>query len=167
MNRTVSAALFFLLSILLLPGLKTYTFRSSLAGVAQAQTLNAPELPRVYIDTTYVAPTGNTINVRQGDNLQTALNQAQPGDTILLQSGAIFVAPSGGFQLPAKSNPNNSWIVITTSAPSNLPPPGFRVGPQDAASMPKILSPNASAALATQTGAGAVNASYWRIIGVE
>jgi PKD repeat protein len=166
MKRLVSAALLTLLMLFLI-AIISHNPRLSPVGVAQAQTSSLPELPRVFIDTTFTAPTGNTINVRSGDNLQSALNLAQPGDTLLLQSGATFVAPSGGFVLPAKSNPNNKWIVMRASDMSNLPPPGFRVGPQDAASMPKILSSNAVAALTTQTGAGAVNASYWRIIGVE
>src|ERR1044071_5424910 len=102
MNRIVSAALLFFLSLLSFTGLISYTSKLNVTGVAQAQTSSAAELPRVYIDTTYVAPTGNTINVPSGGNLQSALNLARPGDTIVLQSGAIFVAPAGGFTLPAK-----------------------------------------------------------------
>src|SRR5215831_9903523 len=53
-------------------------------------TAGAPELPRVFLDTTYRAPTGNTIRVAAGQNVQAAINQAQPGDVIMLQAGATF-----------------------------------------------------------------------------
>ena len=44
----------------------------------------APEPPRVFLDTTLVAPTGTTITVSAGGDLQAALNAAQPGDVITL-----------------------------------------------------------------------------------
>jgi len=46
-----------------------------------------------------------TIVVPSGGDLQAALNAAQYGDTIILQAGATFKAPSAGqaFVLPAKS----------------------------------------------------------------
>ena len=49
-----------------------------------------PTLPQKYIDTTYSPPSGNTITVNAGGNLQTALNNANLGDTIVLQAGATF-----------------------------------------------------------------------------
>ena len=132
-----------------------------------AQAANEPQPPRVFLDTTYIPPTGNTINVPAGGNLQTAINQAQPGDEIVLTAGATYVAPSGGFILPPKNNPSNRWIIIRSSALANLPPAGTRVSPADAGSMPKVLSSNAYAALATQTGAGTGNVAFWRIVGIE
>src|SRR5919109_1173848 len=82
-----------------------------------------PELPRVFVDTTLVAPTGNTIAVAAGGDLQAALDAAQPGDVITLQAGATFTGP---FTLPKKSG--SGWIVIRTSAPdAQLPPPGTRI----------------------------------------
>ena len=61
-----------------------------------------------------------------GEDFQTALNTARPGDVITLEAGATFVGP---FTLPNK--PGADWIVIRTSAPDgNLPPPGTRVGAQ-------------------------------------
>jgi len=50
-------------------------------------------------------------------DLQTALDAAQPGDTILLRAGETFV---GHFRLPAKSNPSGAYIVVRSDA-------GFRV----------------------------------------
>ena len=128
---------------------------------------NGVALPAVWVDTTMPASSGAVYNVASGGDLQAALNQARPGDTIMLQAGATFVAPSGGFVLPPKNNPNQLWVTVRTSAGTNLPAPGVRVGPENAPSMPKILSPDTGAALATETGAGAGTVAYWRIIGVE
>src|SRR5690349_1642692 len=84
-----------------------------------------PEPPRVFLDTTYVAPAGKTINVTASDDVQAAINKAQPGDVIKLQAGATF---TGNFRLPNKSG--SDWIVIRSSAPdADLPPPGTRVTP--------------------------------------
>jgi hypothetical protein len=49
-----------------------------------------PEPPRVFLDTTYVTPAGKTINVAAGGAVQAAIDQAQPGDVIMLQAGATF-----------------------------------------------------------------------------
>ena len=52
----------------------------------------SPELPRVFLDTTLVPPTGKTIAVAGGGDVQAALNVAQPGDVITLEAGATFTA---------------------------------------------------------------------------
>jgi hypothetical protein len=62
-----------------------------------------PELPRVFLETTYQAPSGRTINVPAGGDLQAAIYNAQPGDMITLQAGATF---TGNFVLPNKSGNN-------------------------------------------------------------
>jgi hypothetical protein len=54
-------------------------------------------LPQAYVDTTYPQQNGNTVAVNAGGSLQAALNDAQPGDTIVLQAGATFRGP---FTLP-------------------------------------------------------------------
>src|SRR5262250_3095991 len=86
---------------------------------ASAQSGSAPEAPRVYLNTDYTPPTGRTIAVAAGGDFQGALNQAQPGDVITLQAGAIF---TGNFTLPNKSGSGQSgqsgqsgWIVIRSS----------------------------------------------------
>src|SRR5215468_9455558 len=78
----------------------------------QALASGDPEPPRVYLNTAYVAPTGRSINVNAGGNLQSALDQALPGDVIVIQAGATF---TGNFTLPNKSG--TGWITVRTSTP--------------------------------------------------
>src|SRR5262247_5452 len=108
-----------------------------------------PEAPRVYLNTDYVAPTGQTIAVNVGGDLQSALNQAQPGDVILLQAGATF---TGNFVLPNKTG--TDWIIIRSSAAdADLSPPGTRVTPAKSAFMPKLISPNSEPVVYTNGAA--------------
>src|SRR5262245_31835534 len=76
-----------------------------------------PEPPRVYLNTDYVAPTGQTITVNAGGDLQSAIDQAQPGDVVELQAGATF---TGNFVLPNKTG--TGWVTVRASTPdANLP----------------------------------------------
>jgi hypothetical protein len=87
------------------------------------------ELPRVYIQSTVsdTPASGAVTLVPSGGNLQTALNNANCGDTIQLQAGASF---TGIFTFPAKSCSDSNWIIVRTSAPdSSLPPEGTRLTP--------------------------------------
>ena len=97
------------------------------------------------------------INVPAGGNLQTALNSAQPGDTVTLAAGATYV----GHFYPG-SNPGPQWITIQSSAMSSLPAPGNRVSNTQSAAMPKLMSPDGAAVLQFTSGA-----NYYHIIGVE
>ncbi len=128
-----------------------------------AETLPAvePELPRDSVDVTWVAPTGRTINVRQGDNLQSALQSAKRGDEVVIEAGAEF---RGHFQLPAKpGEPSDGWITVRTSALDQLPPAGTRIDPaQHSALMPKLITNDDRPALYTEDAA-----SGWRIVGIE
>ncbi len=87
------------------------------------------QLPLVYLQTSMAdtpAP-GAIVPVNAGADLQTALNNANCGDTLQLQAGAVF---SGRFELPAKSCDDQHWIIIRTSSPdSALPPEGTRMNP--------------------------------------
>jgi hypothetical protein len=87
------------------------------------------ELPRTTVQST-LADTparGSTITVQAGASLQTALNNANCGDIIQLQAGAIF---SGSFTLPAKNCDDADWIIIRSSAPdASLPAEGTRITP--------------------------------------
>ena len=58
------------------------------------------------------------------DDLQRAIDEAQPGDTILLRGGETYV---GHFILPVKDNPAGLDIVIRSDASS--PQPGVRLVP--------------------------------------
>src|SRR5437879_5833717 len=108
--------------------------RPALLPAANASVL--PERPRVILDTTYVPPTGRTLAVLAGGDLQAALNAAVGGDVITLQAGATF---SGPFTLPNKSG--TGWIIVRTSAAdSTLPPPGTRItGAYAGPALPKIV----------------------------
>src|SRR5881409_4429947 len=118
----------------------------------------APEPPRVFLDTTLVAPTGTTITVPAGGDFQAALNAAQPGDVITLQAGATFQGP---FTLPNKAGAG--WITVRTSAPdSSLPAPGTRATPAHAAVMPKVVV-GGDVGGAIRTAAGA---HHFRFIGL-
>jgi hypothetical protein len=94
------------------------------------------------------------LTVNAGGDLQAAINAAQPGDTILVQAGAVF---TGNFTLPAKGG--TAFITIRSSAPDgSLPAAGVRITPSYAGLLPKIRSTQHGAAFVT---AGA--ASYWRL----
>src|SRR5256714_1283227 len=102
-----------------------------------------------------------SINVKAGDNFQSALDRARPGDTIMLEAGATF---RGAFKLPNKPGAT-AFITIRSSAPdSQLPAPGERLDPaRYAAVLPKVVSGEAGApAVATAPGA-----HHYRFVGVE
>src|SRR5215469_7348231 len=121
---------------------------------ALAAALPAP--PQTF-DSSYVAPTGARLNVVAGGNLQTALNNAKPGDTIVLPAGATFRGP---FTLPNKSG--SGWIYVVSSRLAYLPPPGTRVSPANATNMPKIVAPNGLNALNT-----VAYSHHFRFVGIE
>src|SRR5215208_184164 len=137
MKRTLHAAGLVLLAVVLgtdmIPGRFSARLASStrLAFTAQAQSVNDPEPPRILLDTTYIPPTGGSIIVGAGGDIQAALNQAQPGDEIVIQAGATFVAPADGFIIPPKTNPDSKWITIRSSNPAGLPVAGTRVNPSN------------------------------------
>jgi hypothetical protein len=95
--------------------------------------------------------------VPPGGDFQAALNEAQPGDTIVLQAGATYV---GDFTLPNKTG--NGYITVETSALSSLPPANARVSPADAQYMPKLESRSVTPSLLAVNGA-----HDYRFIGIE
>ena len=118
----------------------------------------APALPQSYVNTAPVPVTGTSIVVPAGGNFQAALDAAQPGDEIVLAAGATY---SGNFELRNKSG--TGWITIRGSAPaSSLPAPGTRMTPAYASALPKIVTPNAMSAIATNLGA-----HHYRFVAVE
>ena len=98
--------------------------------------------------------------VSSSEDFQASLIDANPGDVITLQAGAVL---RGNFFLPEKSpNSESEWIVIRSSAADMLPQEGVRVTPAHAAMMPKLESPNSEPALATRSGA-----NHYRFEGIE
>jgi len=97
-----------------------------------------------------------TITVPAGGDLQAALTNAQPGDTIALAPGATY---TGNFTLPRKAG--STFITLETRG-DGLPGEGVRISPAAAASLAKLRSPSNMPALQTAEGA-----HHWRIVGVE
>ena len=121
--------------------------------------IDPPALPTTYLNTTYVPGSGTTWTVNAGGNFQTALNNAQLGDTIVVQAGATF---TGNFTLPNKTT-GSGWITVRSSASdSDLPVAGKRITPAHSSLMPKIVSANSAYALSTTNGA-----HHYRFIGIE
>jgi len=117
------------------------------------------QLPLTYIDTTFNLPSGVTWAAHTNSDLSNALKSSLPGDIIILDAGATY---SGNFTLPVKSNPNNRWIYIVSSALASLPAPGTRVGVADAVNMPKIVATGVTAPLTLPPGA-----NHYRLAGLE
>jgi hypothetical protein len=101
--------------------------------------------------------TGQTRRIPASGNLQEALDLAKPGDTVVLEAGAPYL---GHFILPSKAG--SSFITITTSALTSLPPEGVRIGPPQASYMPKLVSPDQQPALAAASGA-----HHYKLVGIE
>ncbi len=98
---------------------------------------------------------GSTISVGPGGDLQAAIDAARPGDTILLQPGAVY---EGGLMLPAKGG--SDYITIRSAAPdASLPPDGVRITPDYAPLLPKIQG-GAAGLPAIMTDLGA---HHWRL----
>ncbi len=126
---------------------------SSVAGRAAPAP---PALPRVLLDTAWQRPSGMSLSVNGGGDLQNALDIAQYGDEIVLEAGATF---SGNFLLRQKSG--TGWITIRSSNLDSMPE-GTRVGPSFAGSMAKIVTPNSSPVFAAEPGAHG-----YRLAGLE
>jgi hypothetical protein len=129
--------------------------------------INTPQLPdpnkiaEVERYLSYTHSNSNcTVTLRQGDNLQAALNSATPGDVICLEAGAVF---DGNYILPVKNNPNNKFITIVSTRANELPD-GLRVGPADKSKMAKITYTGGSN---QPTIKAPPKASYYRFVGVE
>src|SRR2546428_726278 len=142
-----------------LPALLIVSAAAMLIGQVRsvAEAAVFPELPRVYLDTTYALPTGPTITVPPGGDFRAALNPAHPGSVIVLTAGATY---AGNFTLPNKTG--TGWIYIQSSALSSLPAPGTRVSPAQASLMPRLLDTSGNPALQTATAA-----HHYRLIGTE
>ena len=152
------------------------------SGPAPSDRFDGPaELPRVLVKSS-VADTpapGRVRMVKQGDNLQQAINDASCGDTLKLQAGAVF---QGLVQIPAKSCDDAHWIVLRTSTPDDsLPAEGTRLTPCYAgvASLPgrpdfhctTVTNVLARIEFAGKAGSGPLmflpGANHYRFLGLE
>lgn len=111
------------------------------------------EEPRLWVDTKWVEPTGKKLYVDPSQNLQDAFDYAGPGDTIVLQPGAIY---KGNFLLSKKTD----YVYVTTDGFDIKP--GNRARPEDAPKMAKIVTGSPYPILKTKH-----LASYWRFVGIE
>ena len=82
--------------------------------------------PSATVDTAMAEPSGRTIAVPSGGDLQTALDNAKPGDVVTLEPGAVYRGP---FTLPKKSG--SGWIVIRPAG-DGIPRAGTRIDPGQA-----------------------------------
>src|SRR6202795_767812 len=120
---------------------------------------------------------GTVTQISTHSKLQTALDNASCGDTLVLQAGQTYP----GFTLPAKNCDANHYITIRSSAlGAGLPPEGVRATPCNAgvASLPgrpdlscastsNVMArvaglPKASHIINTDPGA-----NYYRLVGLE
>jgi hypothetical protein len=100
----------------------------------------------------FVATPGATIQVPAGGDLQAAIDRASPGDTIVLEPGAVYTGP---FTLPEK--PGSAFITITTRGPA-IVAEGQRIGADAAAHLAVLRAPSGESAIRTSPGA-----HHWRL----
>lgn len=94
------------------------------------------------------APQTNVVTVSTGEDLQSVLDAARPGDSIRLQAGAKFV---GHFVLRSKGATATTPIIIRSTADASLFPTG-RISPAYSSQMPKLKSPDSLPVLTTDPG---------------
>ena len=131
-------------------------YRSPVAqGVSPVESAAVAQLPRATVDTREPHTNGRTIHVAAGESLQSAIDEAAPGDRITLDAGATYEGP-----LRLRKKDGDAWIVIASTRLRDLPA-GKRVMPSQARSMPKIVASSKSAII-SDTGA-----HHYRFEGIE
>ncbi len=105
------------------------------------------------------------IKVKAGGDLQAAINQAQYGDTIILDTGEVYESPKGKpFVLPDKgagTGTDSDYITIRSSSVLSLPE-NERVTPKSASLMAKVVA-NASPTLFELKK----SAHHYKFVGLE
>ena len=101
-----------------------------------------------------------------GDALQAALNNAQLGDTIILQAGTTYKTSTtgghgAGFTLRNKTT-GTGWITIQSSAAAQLPE-GVRVTPADAPKLARLTTRGSNVSVINT----ATSAHHYKFIGIE
>jgi hypothetical protein len=99
--------------------------------------------------------------------VQTSIDDAQPGDTIRLEAGKTFaVTGIYGLMLKRKTQGWGESITITTTEAAQLPEPGTRITPAYAPLLPTIMAAQAPfAAMTTENGPSP--AENYRLIGLR
>ena len=117
-----------------------------------------------------VTCSSETCTRAESDQYQTALNEAQLGDTIQLEAGRTFPAWGPyGFQHPYKGS-GSGYLTITTTEEARLPSEGTRITPTYNPLLPTIQAAwvNSFAAPAVTFQAGTPNAAeHYRFVGVR
>jgi len=106
--------------------------------------------------------TASTISVPAGGDLQAALQQAQPGDTIVLAPGAVY---TGNFTLPNKGG-STATITLRTNGDSGLPAAGQRIGPSNSPQLAKLKHTGNAPVISTAPGAHNWTVMLLEIVGV-
>lgn len=114
-------------------------------------------LPAVSVDVSMPRQMGRTISVPPHGDLQSVINGANCGDTIVLPAGSTF---TGNFTVPNKSC--KGWVLLESSAIASLPF-GTRVTPASIANMATLVTDKISTSV-FRFAAGAHN---FRFIGLE
>ena len=100
---------------------------------------------------------GSVLRLDRNGDFQRALNEARPGDTIVLEAGAVYEGP---FTLPVKTG--SEYIIIQSSRVSELPE-GVRVSPSQSALFAKLHSAeNGSPVVKT-----VARAHHYKFVGIE
>ena len=120
---------------------------------------------------------GAVIPVPAGSSLSTAINNANCGDTLVLQAGQTY----SGFSLPAKNCDAGHYITLVSSAANaGLPPEGTRATPcyagvsalpgrpnLNCTSTAKVMAKIAGLAARSNIISNADGANYYRFVGLE
>jgi hypothetical protein len=127
----------------------------SVSGIVAAQ----PATPQITPAYGPLPAASRVVRVAAGGNLQAALDNALPGDAILLAPGARF---TGNFVLRNKNlaSPCSAWITVRTDA--TAPALGQRTTPTTAAGFAKLVTTDIRPALRTEP-----KASCYRVSGLE
>ena len=100
---------------------------------------------------------GPILKLERNGDLQAALDQARPGDTIVLEAGAVYKGP---ISLPVKSG--SDFITIQSSRANDLPE-GVRVSPSQSQLFAKVQSAtNGEPIVKTKPGA-----HHYKFVGIE
>ena len=118
--------------------------------------------------TPYPQNTRPAIVVRNGAELQNALDDAKAGDTIELEVGATFrpTAPDSSFVLRNRSTAAGEWIIVRSASrafdPGGQIPPNRRVTPADAKLMPQLRAARQVPVIRAASGAHG-----YRLVGLD